>query len=196
MSNKINDIIRDYTSGKILAPEANAALKAAGATFHLEPGKNTLTAEELRDAVGGPRPQDADGWGLLDTGTGTLDRCRVERGTLPGGAINQVLADGTTSMTAYVTIGGYTWEVYGDALGEVRGEGEPWWAPMHTFVGAVDWQDELPKYIPDWEMVHERAKYHGVEVVKGGLRYIYAEDGFCKWQPKSMHDYDVDHGRA
>ena len=192
----INDILRDYTSGKENVEATNAALKAAGATFHLEPGKNTLTAKEIKAAVGGPRPEDADGFGLLDTGTGGLDKCHVEHGTLTGGAINQVMADGTTSMRAYVSIGGYTWEVYGDTLGEVRGEGEPWWAPMHTFVGAVDWQDELPKYIPDWEMVHERAKYHGVEVVKGGLRYIYAEDGSCQYQPKSMHDYDVDHGRA
>ena len=75
-------------------------------------------------------------------------------------------------------------------------EGEPWWAPMHTFTGAVRWQDELERYIPEKEMVYNRPKYHGVTVVKGGLRYLYAEDGRCKYQPKSMADYDRDHGRA
>ena len=69
-------------------------------------------------------------------------------------------------------------------------EGEPWWAPMHTFTGAVRWQDELERYIPEKEMVYNRPKYHGVTVVKGGLRYLYAEDGKCKYQPKSMADYD------
>ncbi len=82
-------------------------------------------------------------------------------------------------------------------------QGDPWWAPMHTFTGAVRWQDELERYIdeleryiPETEMVYNRPKYHGVTVVKGGLRYIYAEDGRAKYQPKSMADYDRDHGRA
>lgn len=193
---KINEIIRDYTSGKTPVEETNAALKAEGAGYSLRPGQNTLTAEEIASAVGGPRPEDADGWGLLDTGTGSLDKVRVEHGVLTGGAINQVREDGTTTMTAYVTIGGHVWEVYGDQLGEVRREGEPWWAPMHTFADAMPWEQELPKYIPSWEMVHERAKYHGVEVVKGGLRYIYDEDGTCQYQPASMFQYDRDHGRA
>lgn len=71
----------------------------------------------------------------------------------------------------------------------------PWWASMHTFTGAVAWQEEIDKYIPEQDMVYNRPKYHGQEVVKGALRYIYAEDGSCKYQPKSMADYDKDHGR-
>ena len=191
----INDIIKDYTSGKASVEETNAALQAAGAGFHFEPGQNALTEEEIRSSVGGPRPQDADGYGILDDGIGP-QKCQVRDGVLVGGAVNQVNADGSTSMTVYVHIGGYTWEIYGDKLGEPEAEEAPWWAPYHTFVGAVDWQDELPKYIPDWEMVHERAKYHGVEVVKGAIRYIYAEDGSAQYQPKSMRDYDRDHGRG
>ena len=75
-------------------------------------------------------------------------------------------------------------------------EGDPWWAPMHTFAGAVAWQDELKRYIPEKEMVYNRPKYHGVTVVKGGLRYIYSSDCSCKYQPKSMGEYDKDHGRV
>ena len=55
--------------------------------------------------------------------------------------------------------------------------------------------EEIDKYIPEKDMVYNRPKYHGVDVVKGSLRYIYAEDGSCKYQPKSMADYDKDHGR-
>ena len=72
----------------------------------------------------------------------------------------------------------------------------PWWASMHTFTGAVAWQEEIDKYIPEKDMVYNRPKHHGVDVVKGSLRYIYAEDGSCKYQPKSMADYDKDHGRV
>ena len=56
--------------------------------------------------------------------------------------------------------------------------------------------EEIDKYIPEKDMVYNRPKYHGQEVVKGALRYIYAEDGSCKYQPKSMADYDKDHGRV
>lgn len=73
---------------------------------------------------------------------------------------------------------------------------DPWWVPMHNFVGHVDWKDELPQFIPEKEMVFNRPKYHGVCVVKGALRYIYAEDGTCKYRPKSMLDYDKAHGRV
>ena len=192
----INEIINDYTSGKTPVEETNAALKEANAGFHFEPGQNTLTAEEIADTVGGPRPEDADGWGLLDTGTGSLDKVHVEHGVLTGGAINQVREDGSTTMTAYVHIGGYTYEVYGDALGYEAKEKTPWWVPYHTFTGAVAWQEELPKYIPEKDMMFNRPKYHGQEVVKGAIRYIYAEDGSAQYQPKSMRDYDKDHGRA
>ena len=85
--------------------------------------------------------------------------------------------------------------MYGDELGNLAPEKAPWWASMHTFTGAVAWQKEIDKYIPEQDMVYNRPKYHGVDVVKGSLRYIYAEDGSCKYQPKSMADYDKDHGR-
>lgn len=192
----INQIINDYTSGRVPAEETNAALKEANAGFHFEPGRNTLTAEEIAATVGGPRPEDANGWGLLDTGTGTLDKVHVEHGVLTGGAINQVREDGSATMTAYVHIGGYTYEVYGDALGYEAKEKAPWWVPYHTFTGAVAWQEELPKYIPEKDMMFNRPKYHGQEVVKGAIRYIYAEDGSAQYQPKSMGDYGKDHGRA
>lgn len=191
----INDIIKDYTSGKASVEETNAALQAAGAGFSFRPGQNTLTETEIREAVGGPMPQDADGWGLLDTGTGSLDKVRVTGGKLDH-AVNQVLDDGITNMRAYVYIGGYTWEVYGDTLGAVMGEDEPWWVAYRHFVNPVDWWEELPQYIPEKEMIFERAKYHGVNVVRGSIRYLYAEDGSAQYQPKSMRDYDKDHGRV
>ena len=37
---------------------------------------------------------------------------------------------------------------------------------------------------------------HGQEVVKGAIRYKYADNGTCKYQPKSMADYDKAHGRV
>lgn len=193
---KINEIINDYTSGKTPVEETNAALKEACAGFHFEPGRNTLTAEEIAATVGGPRPQDADGWGLLDTGTGTLDNVQVKKGKLMGGPVNTVGPDGMPNEKDLVYIGGQTWQVYGDTLGAVLDEDEPWWVAYRHFVNPVDWREELPQYIPEKEMIFDRAKYHGVEVVRGSIRYLYAEDGSCQYQPESMFEYDKDHGRV
>ena len=195
MNKTINDIINNYTSGKTPVGDTNKALKEAGAGFSFQPGKNALTAEEIAATKVGARPNDATGYGLMSSGTGTMDKVHVVKGKLQGGAINMVGSDGMPNECDIVYIGGQVWQVYGDELGNLAPEKAPWWASMHTFTGAVAWQEEIDKYIPEKDMVYNRPKYHGVDVVKGALRYIYAEDGSCKYQPKSMADYDKDHGR-
>ena len=192
----INEIINDYTSGKTPVKETNAALKDAGAGFHFVPGQNTLTAEEIAATHVGPRPSDANGYGLMDHGTGTLYKALVKMGMVLGGPVNTVGAFCMPNEKEIVYIGGQMWQVYGDELGNVAPQEIPWWVPYHTFTGAVAWPDELDKYIPEKDMMFNRPKYHGQEVVKGALRYIYDEDGTAQYQPKSMRDYDRDHGRG
>lgn len=191
----INQIINQYTKGEITPEEANAALRKAGAGFSFRPSQNALTPEEIAATVGGPRPEDADGWGLLDTGTGTLDKVHVEHGVLTGGAINQVREDGSTTMTAYVHIGGYTYEVYGDALGYEAPEEVPAWVPDEMPLWAVPWPEELTKYIPDVDMLH-RPEYKNRIVRKGQLRYRYDNNGDAVYYPVDMAQYDRDHGRG
>ena len=191
---KINEIVSDYTSGKADVEATNAALKAAGANFSFVPGQNTLTEEEIKATTVGSSPSDANGYGYFDDGI-SKTKVKVTNGKL-NSKMNTVDANGVPNELDYVYIGGKTYQVYGDKLGEVAPKGEPWWVPYHTFTGHVAWQDELDKYIPDEDMMFNRPKYHGVEVVKGAIRYIYAEDGTAKYQPKSMRDYDEDHGRS
>lgn len=68
--NRITEILNKYTSGEETLDATNAALKDAGAEFHLDPSKNTISDEEIRM------------YGLLDSGTGTLDKVRVENGKI------------------------------------------------------------------------------------------------------------------
>ena len=75
---KVNEIMEKYTAGEITAEEANAKLAAAGAGFRLKLGKNVLTEEEMRATTIGHFPDQANGYGLLDSGTGTLDNQRSE----------------------------------------------------------------------------------------------------------------------
>lgn len=135
--NDINKILKDYTTGEADLEKVNAALKEAGAGFHLEPGQNEITDEDRRQTVVGYYPEQASGFGLLDTGTGSMDKVRVTGGRL-NHPINQVQPDGSTNMTAYVIICGKTYEVFGDALGEVRPRAEG-----KSVQKDVDWRRRL-----------------------------------------------------
>ena len=65
------EIIAAYTMGSISPEEANRRLDEAGAGFTLAPDRCKLTPEMIEQ-----------GWGLLDTGTGTLDPVQVKDGEL------------------------------------------------------------------------------------------------------------------
>ena len=65
------DIITAYTMGSIDLEEANRRLADMGAGFRLDPDRCRLTEEMI-----------ANGWGLLDTGTGSYDPVQVRCGEL------------------------------------------------------------------------------------------------------------------
>ena len=78
----ILEIMSKYTNGEAEIEDTNKALKQAGATFHLEPGKNDITESDMRATTIGHFPDQANGYGLLDTGTGSLDKVQVKDGKL------------------------------------------------------------------------------------------------------------------
>lgn len=106
----INDILMKYTNGEMDLEKTNQALKEAGATYHLNPGKNALTEEEIRATTVGTYPDMANGWGLLDTGTGSLDKVEVRNGRLVNMDCGQ--------MYALCLIAGKTYKIRGTALVE------------------------------------------------------------------------------
>ena len=89
MNKTINEIINNYTSGKTPVEDTNKALKEAGAGFSFQPGKNALTAGEIAATKVGARPGDVTGYGLMSSGTGTMDKVHVVKGRLQGGAVNR-----------------------------------------------------------------------------------------------------------
>lgn len=115
--NETIDILYRYSKGEINLDAANEALEAAGSDLRLVPGKNELTPDEIAATVTGDTPADANGVGLLDTGTGTLDKVFVQDGELAE-PVNEIQEDGTTTMTAYVIIGGKRYEARGDILAD------------------------------------------------------------------------------
>ena len=119
----INKILRDYTAGEADLETTNTALAEAGAGYHLEPGHNEITEKDRRETAVGYYPEQALGWGLLDTGTGTLDKAWVEFEYLQN-PVNEVLPDGSVNMEAYITICGKIYRVLGSKLSEMPADNE------------------------------------------------------------------------
>lgn len=63
-SDKVEEIMKKVDSGTIALEDANKQLWDAGSNYHLNPWKNKIGRNE-------------QGVGLLDTGTGTLDKIRI-----------------------------------------------------------------------------------------------------------------------
>ena len=116
---KFDDILMRYTSGEADLEETNAALTEVGAGFRFIPGQNEITDEDRKQTVVGYYPEQANGYGLLDTGTGSMEKIHIVNGRLDH-TVNEVQPEGGTNMTAYVIICGKTYEVLGDTLTEPR----------------------------------------------------------------------------
>ena len=103
---KATEIIALYTKGEKTLEETNAALYEIRAGFHLNPERNTIKEDER------------DRFGLLDTGTGYMDKVEIVDGELKYD-VNTVMPDGKPNMKAYVHFNGKVFEVYGKKLEEV-----------------------------------------------------------------------------
>ena len=101
MKNDIADILFKYTTGEATLEETNDALKEAEAGFNLEPSRNEITPDEMALTTVGDTPEEANGFGLLDTGTGSMEKVHVTNGKLDE-AINQVNHDGTTNTLGWL----------------------------------------------------------------------------------------------
>ena len=110
MNKNINETMSKYTAGEITLEQANEELKKAEAGFHLDPNKNVLTEEEKRATTIGCYPDQANGYGLLDTGTGTMDKVQVKDGHLVGCDMGE--------SYALCIIAGRTYQVKGTELVE------------------------------------------------------------------------------
>ena len=123
MKKSIETILRAYSAGAYETLDAaNAALKSAGSRVRLDPEKNVLTKEDRSVTTVGRVPEEAHGYGLLSSGTGTLDKVQISHGVLRNGG-NQILPDGKVNMDLTVYIGGQRYSVRGRRLVTWQSEG-------------------------------------------------------------------------
>ena len=108
----IEEILMDYTKGEKDLPETNEDLKEAGSGLTLNPARNEITEEEKRATTVGYYPDQANGWGLMDHGVGSMEKVRVVDGRTPDVNMGE--------ECAYVYIGGRKYRLRGDALTEME----------------------------------------------------------------------------
>lgn len=106
----IEEIILDYTKGEKDLTETNEALKEAGSDLYLNPDRNKLTEEEKRSTTVGYYPDQANGYGLMDHGVGSLEKVHVVNGRTVDVDMGQ--------ETAYVYMAGKRYRLRGDVLTE------------------------------------------------------------------------------
>lgn len=107
-NSELNEIFAKYSKGEYTAEQANKKLEEIGSSLRLQPGKNELTAAEIKETKVGKTPADANGYGLLDTGTGFMDKVKVVNGKLTGADMGE--------SYALVVIGGKIYHVKGATL--------------------------------------------------------------------------------
>ena len=88
------EIINAYAQGELTLEECNTKLREMGHPAMLDPDRCKLTPEMIEQ-----------GWGLLDTGTGTLDPVQVRD--------NELVDNDMGDMPAFVCLRGAWYEVKG-----------------------------------------------------------------------------------
>ena len=106
----IEEILLDYTRGEKDLPETNEALMETGSGLILNPSRNEITEEEKRATTVGYYPDQANGWGLMDHGVGSMEKVHVVDGRTPDVNMGEEIA--------YVYIAGRKYRLLGDILAD------------------------------------------------------------------------------
>ena len=100
----------DYTKGEKTLEETNEALKEMGSSLQLDPSRNMFTAQELMETRVGDTPDEANGWGVMDHGVGSMEKVQIVDGKCVSCDMGEEIA--------YVYIGGRKYRLRGTVLTE------------------------------------------------------------------------------
>lgn len=106
--NDFEKVILDYSRGEVGLDETNAKLKEMGSNVFLNPMRNMFTAEELMNTVVGETPDDANGYGIMDHGIGSMEKVHVVNGRTTNVNMGEEIA--------FVYIAGKKYRLRGDVL--------------------------------------------------------------------------------
>ena len=106
----LEELLFDYTRGEKTLEETNEALKEMGSSLQLDPSRNMFTAQELMETRVGDTPDEANGWGIMDHGIGSMEKVQVVDGKCVSCDMGEEIA--------YVYIGGRKYRLRGTVLTE------------------------------------------------------------------------------
>ena len=105
----VEEVLMRYTMGELTPEAANKELAGIeDNALQLDPGRNVITPEELAETRVGETPDEANGWGILDHGVGSLEKVHVVGGRTVDVDMGQ--------EAAYVYIAGRKYRLRGDVL--------------------------------------------------------------------------------
>ena len=106
----LEEILHHYTRGDKPLDETNQELKKLDCGLQLDPTRNLFSARELLETRAGETPDEANGWGILDHGVGSLEKVHVVDGRTVDVDMGQ--------EAAYVYMAGKVSGLRGDVLTE------------------------------------------------------------------------------
>nr|DAH90761.1 MAG TPA: hypothetical protein [Caudoviricetes sp.]DAR48929.1 MAG TPA: hypothetical protein [Caudoviricetes sp.]DAY80686.1 MAG TPA: hypothetical protein [Caudoviricetes sp.] len=106
----VEEVLQKYTLGEAGKDETNDGLKELGSPLRLNPDRNVITPEELAETRVGETPAEANGWGILDHGVGSLEKVHVVNG--------RTVDVDMGHEAAYVYIAGRKYRLRSDVLTE------------------------------------------------------------------------------
>ena len=104
----LEEILHHYTRGDKPLDETNQELKKLDCGLQLDPTRNLFSTQELAETRVGETPDEANGWGILDHGVGSLEKVHVVNGRTVDVDMGQ--------EAAYVYIAGHKYRLRGDVL--------------------------------------------------------------------------------
>ena len=106
----LEEILHHYTRGDKPLDETNQELKKLDCGLQLDPTRNLFSARERLEPEPGGAPAEANGWGILDHGVGSLEKVHVVNG--------RTVDVDMGHEAAYVYIAGRKYRLRSDVLTE------------------------------------------------------------------------------
>ena len=106
----LEEILHHYTRGDKPLDETNQERKKLDCGLQLDPTRNLFSAQELAETRVGETPDEANGWGILDHGVGSLEKVHVVNG--------RTVDVDMGHEAAYVYIAGRKYRLRSDVLTE------------------------------------------------------------------------------
>lgn len=107
----VANILSSYANGFYGLDQANVALKAAGTSFRLSEGENSLSQEEKNEVSITGGPDTVTGWGLVESSDGKLKKVFCDHGTL-----QEFSSPINSPVIAYFLIANRIYRVQGNLL--------------------------------------------------------------------------------